>query len=171
LILKPHPMDEDDYSQLGIRVLTDATLREAGVALYELLGSATAMISDVSSAWVDFIALDRPVSFFLPDASDLAARRGFNVPDLLAILPGPVLSNAQDVRGFLEVLANDPTDPRLMYQDRRERIGVAHGADAPNRLLDWLDAYQRSRGQRPLFAASPERVAPLQPEFKDHGRP
>lgn len=151
LVVKPHPMDQDDYASLGIRVLTNADLESADVALYELLGSASAMISDTSSAWVDFLAVGRPVGFFLPDAGELAASRGFNVPDLLAILPGPVLRDVRELDEYLELVAGNPRNEELLYEDRRARIGVTPPGDAPGRLLDWLDSYQRDRGRQPLF--------------------
>ena len=151
LVVKPHPMDRDDYSAVGIRVITDADLREADVALYELLGASSAMISDTSSVWVDYLPLDRPIGFFLQDADTLAARRGFNVPDLLSVLPGTVLGGVDDIRQFLEAVARDPLESRLMHEERRARIGATPLGDAPTRLLDWLDEYQTARGRRPLF--------------------
>lgn len=151
LVLKPHPMDRDEYAGLGIRLITDADLRAADVALYELLGASSAMISDASSAWVDYLPLGRPIGFFIPDAEELAARRGFNVPDPLSILPGPVLQSAEAVGHFLERVGRDPLDARLLSEDRRARIGAIPPGDAPSRLLDWLDDYQARRGRRPLF--------------------
>jgi CDP-glycerol glycerophosphotransferase (TagB/SpsB family) len=165
-------MDRDDYSRLGIRVLTDADLRDADVALYELLGSSAALISDTSSAWVDYLALERPVAFYLPDADQLAANRGFNVPDLLAILPGPVLRDVQDMQRFLEDVLRAPDDPALAYPAERERIGAAPVGDAPNRLLDWLDGFQQDRGRHPLFPSRDPDGSP-QPGHRpaDHPRP
>jgi CDP-glycerol glycerophosphotransferase (TagB/SpsB family) len=151
LVVKPHPMDRDDYSSMGIRVLTDADLQDAGVALYELLGSSTALISDTSSVWVDYLALERPVAFFLPDAEEIESARGFNVPDLVTILPGPVLGDVRDLQQYLETLARDPADPELLYRAQRERIGGAPLGGVPERLLDWLDDYQMARGRRALF--------------------
>ncbi len=153
LVVKPHPMDRDDYSQLGIRVLTDDDLRDAGVALYELLGSSAAVISDTSSAWVDYLPLDRPVAFFLPDIDELASHRGFNVPDLRAILPGPVLRDVADVRAFLEAVVQDGGAAAREYATERDRVGAAPLGNAADRLLDWLDDYQRSRGRTTLFGA------------------
>jgi CDP-glycerol glycerophosphotransferase len=152
LVVKPHPMDRDDYTRLGIRVLTDADLRQAGVALYELLGCSSAMISDTSSVWVDYLPLGRPVAYFLPDIDELANARGFNVPDLRAILPGPVLRDVGDVRDFLEAVARDGERAVAAYQSHRDRIGTAPLGNTADRLLDWLDEYQRSRGRRPLFS-------------------
>ncbi|NEM05938.1 CDP-glycerol glycerophosphotransferase family protein [Geodermatophilus normandii] len=164
LVVKPHPMDRDDYARLGIRVLTEGDLRDADVALYELLGSSTAMISDTSSAWVDYLALNRPVAFYLPDVDRLASTRGFNVPDLLTILPGPVLRDVRDIRIFLEAVTRDPVDPALDRPAERRRIGTAPVGDAPNRLLDWLDVYQRDRGRHPLFgSAAPDRPSHRSP--------
>jgi CDP-glycerol glycerophosphotransferase (TagB/SpsB family) len=150
VVVKPHPMDRDNYSRLGIRILTDADLQAADVALYELLGCCSALISDTSSTWVDFLPLGRPIAFFLPDAEELEATRGLNVSDLPSILPGPVLRDVRDIRDFLESVARDPEDPRLIEAERRERIGPAPLGDAPGRLLDWLDDYQVDRGRRPL---------------------
>jgi len=113
------------------------------------------MISDTSSAWVDYLPLDRPVAFFLPDIDELASHRGFNVPDLSAILPGPVLRDVGDVRDFLEAVVSDRVRPRGAHLARRARVGTAPLGNAANRLLDWLDAYQVARGRRPLFAGSP----------------
>ena len=157
LVVKPHPMDRDDYAQLGIRVVTDADLRAADVALYELLGTSSAMISDTSSAWVDYLALSRPIGFYIPDVDDLAAGRGFNVPDLPSILPGPLLRDVADVQAFLDAVARNPVDPDLMYEERRVRIGATPLGDSATELLEWLDGYQKTRGRRPLFVCRASR--------------
>ena len=168
LVVKPHPMDHDDYSLLGITVLTDADLRGAGVALYQLLGASAALLSDTSSVWVDYVALDRPIAFLLPDADELAEHRGFNVPDLPSILPGPVLRDTSDIAAWLERVLEDPSEPALLYPAERERIGAAPLGDPVTRLLDWLDDHQRRRGRRPLFAPRPETgTSRLAPEESD----
>ena len=54
LVVKPHPLDADIYAAFDITVLPHTRLAQAGVTLYQLLGAADAIISDVSSVWVDF---------------------------------------------------------------------------------------------------------------------
>jgi hypothetical protein len=152
LIVKPHPFDTDDYTRLGARVLTNRDLTDAGVTLPQLMAASDALISDASSAWVDFLGFDRPVGFFLPDVDRYGDMRGYNVPDLFEVLPGPVLVEATDVSRFLvDVRAGrievPSTHPALA------RIGYRATAPVTEHLLIWLDEYQRARGARPLFAS------------------
>lgn len=153
LVIKPHPLDGDSYAGLGCRVLTGAELDRAGVTLYQLLGGCDALISDISSVWVDYLVLDRPVGFCIPDLDELERRRGLNVPDVAAVLPGPRLEDPAQARTFLEQVVRG--DPRLRPSawPAAARIGVTRQTDATDRLLDALDALQTRRGRSPLFTA------------------
>lgn len=151
LVVKPHPLDTDDYSATGARVVRDEHLSAAGVTLPQLLAVADALLSDASSAWVDYLAFDRPIGFFLPDLDQYGEQRGYNVPDVRAVLPGPVLRDRAEVARFLV----DVRDGRVGTPSSREELGaIGYDVRLPvtDHLLDWLDAYQRARGSRPLFS-------------------
>lgn len=154
LLIKPHPLDGDDYAALGCRVVTNQALEAADVTLYQLLGRCQALISDVSSAWVDYLVLDRPVAFYLPDLADLQRRRGMNVPDVLAVMPGPQITDAEDARRWLRRLVESPDVLRPSRFAACPRVGAVTGTGATDRLLDALDDYQRSRGRPPLFGTA-----------------
>ncbi len=160
-LVKPHPLDADVYHGFDLPVLDHEALVEAGVTLYQLLGAADAIISDVSSVWVDFLVLDRPVGFYVPDLDELQRRRGLNVADLDSLLPGPRISSSQDVVDFLEAVVSGQPELRPSSYPSYRTIGVADGAGVPDRLLDWLDAFQRRRGRPVLF--SPAGGSPDQP--------
>ena len=153
LVVKPHPLDVDDYSGLALRVLSDRDLTDAGVTLYQLLGRCDALISDVSSAWVDFLVLDRPVGFYVPDLEEMQRRRGYNVDDFAALAPGTHLLSAQDASTFLEQVAAGRA-LRPSEHPGHAVIGPVTGTGATERLLDWLDDFQRRRGRRPLFSSA-----------------
>ncbi|MDP9434975.1 MAG: CDP-glycerol glycerophosphotransferase family protein [Actinomycetota bacterium] len=152
LVVKPHPLDVDHYGGLAVRVLRNADLDAAGASLYQLLGACDALISDVSSAWVDYLVLDRPVGFYVPDLAEMQRRRGFNVDDFGALAPGPRLESADDARTFLERVAAG-TAPRPSEHPGYDRIGPVRALGATDRLLDWLDAFQARRGRRRLFSS------------------
>lgn len=153
LVVKPHPLDVDDYSGLALRVLRDRELADAGVTLYQLLGRCDALISDVSSAWVDFLVLDRPVGFYVPDLDEMQRRRGFNVDDFAGLAPGTHLRSSQDAGSFLEQVAAG-TATRPSQHPGYAVIGPVTGTGATDRLLDWLDDFQRARRRPPLFSES-----------------
>ncbi len=150
-LIKPHPMDADSYEGLGVTTLHHAALTAAGVTLYQLLGAVDAVISDVSSVWVDYLALDRPIGFYVPDLEDLQRRGKLNVEDPEAILPGPRIRTPDDAVRFIEAVADAPDEARPSRFPGAARIGVVSGPGVADRLLDWLDGFQRDRGRDMLF--------------------
>ena len=154
LVVKPHPLDADSYAGLGIRLLPHQLLSTAGITLYELLGASDAIISDVSSVWPDFLSLDRPVGFYVPDLEELQAGGWLNVPDVPALLPGPRIETPEDAARFIETVTADPDQLRPSRYPALDRIGPARTrTGATDRLLDWLDDFQPSRGRAPLFSS------------------
>ena len=151
LVVKPHPMDADSYAAFDIDVLRHDRLLTAGVPFYALLGAADAIISDVSSVWVDYLTLDRPVGFYIPDLEALQSGRGLNVEDLASLLPGPRIESARDAVRFVEDVATRPDELRPSRHPGSARIGVVTGERVADRLLDWLDDFQRARHRDALF--------------------
>ncbi|MFF2371795.1 CDP-glycerol glycerophosphotransferase family protein [Agromyces sp. NPDC058110] len=140
VVVKPHPQDGESRSIPGAIVVTNESLRDAGVQLYELIGEASGLLTDYSSVWIDFLALDRPIAFVVPDEAGYAAGRGFDPPDALDWLPGPKVADEAAVRAFADdVLAGG----RASADRRREvadEIGHAGGPGVAHRILDELQA-------------------------------
>lgn len=154
LLIKPHPLDVDTYAAIGVRVIRGEQLDDAGVSLYQLIGSCAALISDISSAWVDYLMLDRPIGFYIPDLEAVKRRHGLNVPDLEALLPGVRIESAADACDFLERVARNAPELRPSAYPGLVRIGVPPVGHVTDRLLDWLCDFQRARGRGELFRAS-----------------
>ena len=81
LIVKLHPFQDramvhcDDYS--NIHLIENEDLVAWDIPINRLLGQADALISDYSSAAVDFMLLDRPIAFMLEDIEEYEKSRGF----------------------------------------------------------------------------------------------
>ena len=67
LVIKPHPMDAEARLWDGAVTITGDDLVEAGVSLYALLGRSSGLVTDYSSVWVDYLLVDRPMAFLVPD--------------------------------------------------------------------------------------------------------
>lgn len=154
LLIKPHPLDVDRYADLDVLVVRDEDLNAARVSLYQLLGGCDGLISDVSSVWVDFLVLDRPIAFYIPDLEELKNGRGLNVEDLEALLPGPRLVDTVEASAFLTAVASGAPGCSPSAWPGAGRIGAVSQIGAAERLLDWLSVFQAMRAQPAMFAAS-----------------
>jgi CDP-glycerol glycerophosphotransferase (TagB/SpsB family) len=103
-VVKPHPLavpeDRPDLSR--VRFITDDWLRQKGITLYELLGASDALVTDVSSVYVDYLILDRPIVHHFPDIREYEASRGFSIGPIDDYLAGP---NTRDADEFLEAIS------------------------------------------------------------------
>lgn len=139
---KVHPMtDLADGDAAGVierpnlLVVDDAWLRRRSVSLYEVLGGADALISDVSSVTVDYLLLDRPIVHAMADLETYRTTRGFSVDDVDSLLAGPVVEDQAALhRALDEVLAGgdpDATRRRACREQAHEHLD----AGATTRLL------------------------------------
>ena len=136
LAVKPHPLDADRFSDTGLHIVTGADLREARVTFYQLLARADGLITDYSSVWTDFLALDRPIGFYCPDHDDYVAARGLNVDDYFSLLPGPLLQDGNDFQAFVRECVEEPELSQARRLRSADLIGAETRLGATERLLD-----------------------------------
>jgi hypothetical protein len=105
LVMKPHPKDHEQLASLGVPLLTSEQIWAAGLSVGELMGAAAAMVSDYSSAWVDFLGLRRSVGLYCPDLERYAADRGFNDPPLDVVAADIFLRSVADLDEFFGAVA------------------------------------------------------------------
>lgn len=123
LVVKPHPMDADRRRWPGAVTVDEDDLVGAGVDLYTLLGASSGLVTDYSSVWVDYLLLDRPLAFLVPDRASYS--RALHPPDVLDWVPGEVVDAAD--RPFARFLADLDAGGRLGSPQRRsvaERVGL-----------------------------------------------
>jgi hypothetical protein len=120
LVVKPHPMDAEEHRWAGAVTVRDADLARTGVGLYDLLARSRGLVTDYSSVWVDYLLLDRPLAFLVPDRDSYTRRL---VPeDVLDWVPGEVVGSEDPFGSFLADL------------DAGGRLGAAQRAQAAARM-------------------------------------
>ena len=77
------------------------------VNLYAFLSKTDALISDYSSAAVDYMLLNRPIAFVLDDYDEYARTRGFKFEHPLEYMPGHHLYQIADLYNFLDDVRNN----------------------------------------------------------------
>lgn len=146
LLIKIHPFQDihavhcKGFSH--IILLDNAQLAAKDIQINQLLNIADALISDYSSAAVDYLLLDRPMGFIVDDLEAYSSGRGFIFENILDWLPGNYIYEKKDLMDFIEetALGRDP------YKLKRQRLrGILHqNMDGENckRIVSALGIYQ-----------------------------
>lgn len=105
LVVKPHPFqDQSRIGQIGMKhiiLLDNDLLVDQDIQINQLLGLADGLISDYSSAAVDYLLLDRPMGFTLEDVEEYGESRGFVFDNIRDWLPGAELVSFSDFCQFV----------------------------------------------------------------------
>lgn len=126
LIIKLHPFQ--DRSRVGrihmkrIRVLEHETLVDMDLQINRLLGYADGLISDYSSAAVDYMLLDRPMGFTLDDVEEYGNSRGFVFENIRDWLPGKEIFSFEAFCEFVREVGEGRDSTAERRRELKERM-------------------------------------------------
>ncbi|WP_308466809.1 glycosyltransferase [Rathayibacter soli] len=121
----------------------------------EVLGVSTALITDYSSIFFDFLPTGRPIVFYTPDMTDYSDSRGVYFP--ASEWPGPVCTDIADVALRLhELLSADQPEPSERYTQWQQRFTPHEDGGASARVIDIVFRHRR-RGYRVRHSEHDER--------------
>ncbi|RHA38893.1 CDP-glycerol glycerophosphotransferase family protein [Cellulomonas rhizosphaerae] len=136
LVVKPHRSDSARYEALGLAVLDDATIAAAGVTLTQVMGAAHGMLSDYSSAWVDFFATGAPIALYCPDLDAYVRDRGLNDPPLGQVAAGLMLRTGGDAQAFFASVAEGAQYAPAARDALLHALAMDIGPGRADRMLD-----------------------------------
>lgn len=151
LVVKPHPLDAESRDIPGAISVTDELIAGAGTNLYALLAASAGLVTDYSSVWTDYLTLDRPIGFLVPDRADYENGRGVYPTDILNTLPGPDVTLSAGIEDFIADLLEGSAAGRKMRCDTVRRLGLVQADNASLKLLTMLDdrnCFKHSGGLR-----------------------
>ncbi|MCI8505914.1 MAG: hypothetical protein HFI67_06970 [Lachnospiraceae bacterium] len=122
LLIKLHPFQaREQVGQIHMEhiwLLDNDLLADMDIQINELLGHADGLISDYSSAAVDYMLLDRPIGFTLDDVEEYKKSRGFVFDNIREWLPGAELFSFEQLCTFIKDTATNQ-DP---HREKRQRL-------------------------------------------------
>lgn len=122
LIYKLHPVEQTAFKGRKYDIndrcyeLTDEMLFEAQLQYTEVLNAVDIMVSDYSSIVFDFLLLNRPIVYLIPDYEEYASERGFVFHNIDDYMPG---EKAFDFSQMLRALKNAIDNPNQYEQARK----------------------------------------------------
>ncbi len=129
LVVKLHPFQDKkkigriDMDMGNIVILDNGQLTEKDIQINQLLGHADALISDYSSAAVDYMLLDRPIAFTLDDVEEYGQNRGFVFDNIRDWLPGRELACFGDICHFVVEVGSGAD---MTGEKRRKLLSIMH---------------------------------------------
>lgn len=139
IVVKPHPLDAVSRDDPGFILVTDEAIRRAGTTLYHVLGASAGLLTDYSSVWTDYLALDRPIGFFMPDLGAYLSGRGLEPRDSMDHLPGPFLRTVADFEHLgAEMLGQEAEPGRTLRRHALDHFELVHPASPGDRLVSVL---------------------------------
>lgn len=117
-ICKPHSHDEDAFQAYNgehIHILLNDDLQKAGNTIYDFLNAIDILVTDYSSAYFDFLHLNRPIIFHVPDIDDYRMQRGFILEPFRDWAPGEISTSVDEL---IEALTNSFTGPDRWEPER-----------------------------------------------------
>lgn len=138
LVIKPHPMDADRRRWDGAVTVSERDLVRTGLSLYGLLGQSRGLVTDWSSVWVDYLLLDRPMAFLVPDGDSYT--RALAPADVLHWLPGEVVDGGpHPFEAFLADLDAHGEEGSVQRKEVATRLGLNPTRTSADDLLDELE--------------------------------
>ncbi len=127
LVLKLHPFQDRgrlaSVSARQIAVLDNDMLADRDIQINQLLGHSDGLISDYSSAAVDYMLLDRPIGFTVDDVEEYRESRGFVFDPVEEWLPGTEIKTFDDFCRFVREVAMGVDSA---WEKRRELMRRMH---------------------------------------------
>jgi len=122
LIVKPHPM-HDNYGTMQrhfshLDVYTHDEFVKSGMSLYPMLAQADGLIGDYSSVSLQFMLLDRPEAFVVPDIEEYGKRRGFVFKKPEDYMGGHIIKTKEEFFAFLDDFAQG----KDVYREKRHQV-------------------------------------------------
>lgn len=126
LIVKLHPFQDrsivhcENYA--NIHLVENEDLVRCGIPINRLLGHADALISDYSSAAVDFMLLDKPIAFLLEDVDEYGKSRGFVFENIREWLPGKEVNSFEEICVFVGEIAGNYDITAVKRRELRDKM-------------------------------------------------
>ena len=115
IVVKLHPAQKRTSTFSGcdhVVMIDDELLRINGVQLYTVLGRSSALITDYSSVFYDYLLTERPIAITMDDFDEYKQTRGLAVENYGDLVSDLQVNTFEDLLRFIENLANH-TDTTL----------------------------------------------------------
>lgn len=130
LIVKLHGAQkyskEDIVDYANLKVWTNDDMEQNQFDLYDLIMKSDCLIGDYSSVSLQYVLLNRPLAYVIPDIDIYAQKRGFVFENPREYMPGHLIYNQSDFYDFI----NDFVNNKDAFEEERKKVkSIIHKYD------------------------------------------
>ncbi|WP_022772875.1 CDP-glycerol glycerophosphotransferase family protein [Butyrivibrio sp. AE2015] len=122
LIVKLHPgQDLSKYNKLmysNLEIYSDVEFRNRGYDLYSMMPQMDYMLADYSSTFLQFLLLDKPMAFVVPDLEEYSEKRGFVFESYRDYMPGEFITTREELYDVFEAWSHGADN----HKEERRRV-------------------------------------------------
>ena len=138
IVIKPHPLEMHNnleplkaFSQ--VILIDDGWIIQNDFSLNLIMKYSSALITDYSGAFVDYLLTDKPIVFYMPDYHEYKDSRGYVFDDFINMIPGEVVAKFSDLKDALG--KDDYREKRAKVQKKLNSQTAATAAEKTSALL------------------------------------
>ena len=113
-------------------------LSNRNININQLLGYADALISDYSSAAIDYMLLDRPIAFAIPDLDAYKSSRKLHFDNLDEWLPGIQITTESQFCDFINEIRDGVDSGKKLRKNAFNKLGKWRDDNNSKRVLEAL---------------------------------
>lgn len=142
MLIKLHPFEEDSltaFNYSNIKIVKSDDLKRKNLDINHLLSYADCLLTDYSSTYIDYLILDKPIGFIIPDYEAYQNfRGGFTLEPAEFWMPGEKIKSESELINFITKFINDNEDE---YAQQRATVNAClnrYKTDNSKRVFETL---------------------------------
>ncbi len=142
LVIKLHPFQKrsavncEGFSNISI--IENSDLRDKDIEINKILAKSDALISDYSSAAIDYLILNRPMAFVIEDVEEYSRSRGFVFDPVRDYFPGSEIFTFEDMLTFVDHIANGEDPSKEKREALRKKMHTYGDDQSSKRIIEFL---------------------------------
>ena len=111
LLILPHPFEYNllkSFENQNVVMLDRKRFLENNIEIYDILPAVDILITDYSSIYFDYLLLNRPIIFYVPDLEKYRYERGFLLEPYEMWTPGDKAKTVEELILALDEAINNP---------------------------------------------------------------
>lgn len=140
IIIKLHPIQDRtriaNINTSNICIIETSDLARKDIQINQLMPLTDALISDYSSAAIDYMHLDKPISFLVEDKEEFKTNRKFLFNPIDEWLPGVIINSCDEFDEFLVDVSDGVDKSKEKRHQRFSEIHDFNDGNSRKRILE-----------------------------------